>query len=327
MKTITMNTLKKTACVIAMGWMTTACVNSPLPAGSEAELFTWSNQPFPETQRTALLDEAEGAFYTGNFVFSDVHKTNPSMLDVSNAPVVLRACDSGLCYYAVVFPNDYKLNDWGLVAGHVSLTGLSSAMYHQVKDLPAHEVEGRLNELADLLLSENVEQRSYADFLALDIRRNEAARDNLRDQDLATKAANLASEGYRPTLMSLINEGIETVENVAKIEKTTDLTASREFVFSDSWDLEVDINISSSTNSPSYLMICGEFKELPSGYEVDYNNCALKTELVGGRLESTLRMTGNTRELLVTVMSLENPNDLKYTRWDRDESGPILRMR
>lgn len=303
--------------ILLLGFVTTGCVTSPLPAGSTASLYAWENRSEAITSRTALGDQSKEEAYTGDFVFSDVLTTSPDIVREPSLPLIIKACQDEVCYYAVVFPEDYAMNEWDLVGGKVSLTGLSTAIYHQVKELPAGEVRARLNELTDLVLSEDVEERRYASLLALDLG-VEQSMSSLRDEALVVEAERLVAQGEQPMLMVLINAGVKN---------TSELAASRDFVFSDSWDLTVDVDISARTNAPSYLMICSDFERRANGYKVAYNNCALKTDLVDGRFESTLRMTGTTRELLVTIMPLENPEAVEQTVWVREGSDDSLRLR
>lgn len=303
---------------LLMGFVATGCVDSPLPVGCTAVVYAWENRTEAITSRTALSDQGKEESYAGDFVFSDVLETNPEIAGEPSLALIIKACQGEICYYAVVFPEDYSLNEWNLVGGEVSLTGLSTSIYHQVKELPAGEVRARLNELTDLLLSEDVEQRSYASLLALNVSGAGEPVSSLRDGALPVEAERLVSQGEQPMLMVLINAGVKN---------TSELSTSRDFVFSDSWDLKVDVDISARTNIPSYLMICSDFERRASGYKVAYNNCALKTNLVGGRFESTLRMTGNTRELLVTIMPLENLEALEQTVWVREGSDDSLGLR
>ena len=309
---------KHVAGLLMLSALTSGCINSPLPAGTTAELYNWENRGDALTSRTAIEDKNSGAFHTGDFIFSDALMKNPELAADPSLPMIIKACEEEVCYYVVVYPSDYSLDQWGLIKGEVSLSGLSTALYHQVKDLPAEAVRARLDELADLVVLETVEDRSYAGLLALDIRRVEEDRSALKDEALAQEAELEVSQGNEPTIMALIN---------ARAKKTSELTASREFVFSDSWDLVVDIDVSARITAPSYLMICGDFEREGGDYKVAYNNCALKTDLVDGRFESTLRMTGTTEELLVTIMSLENPEDMQHTLWVREESQSTLRLR
>lgn len=304
--------------IAALALASTACVNSPLPAGATAALYTWENRDEAVTSRTALNDGSKKGFYTGDFLFGNALKTNPELADRSGMPMVIEACEETVCYNAVVFPEDYKSDKWGLIVGSVSLTGLSTAMYHQVKDLPASEVRARLEELTSLVTADGIDSVSYVALISLDIRRVESDREYLLDESLAQAAGDLVAQGEKPTLMSLVN---------ANAKKTSELTASREFAFSDSWDLSVDVDISSRITVPSYLMICHDFQRIGSGYTVAYDNCALKTDLVEGRFESTLRMTGTTRELLVTVMRFDAPDNLEQTIWVRDASTNTLKIR
>lgn len=298
--------------------LATGCVNSPLPAGAKAELFAWEDRDQALVQRFAINDDTEEAFYTGNYIFSDANKDLPALESRLDQPLVLRACHEDSCYFAVVFPGDYPVNKWGFLEGDVSLTGLSTALYHQVASLPANEVRARLDALSDMVLAASVEARSYADFLALDIRREAADREVLADANVAQEAETRVQRGEKPTLLALINQDAT---------RTSELVASREFIFSDAWDLAVNIDVANRYDTPSYLMICPEFERVGSSYEVEYDNCALKTALINGRHDTTLRMTGTTRQLLVTIFPLSRPEALEHILWERGDSGDAMVVR
>lgn len=314
MFTVLNSTVARVIAIAAASLLTTACVNSPLPDGTSAHIYTWDDRSTPVATRIALLDASPGGYYTGNYVFSNLLRTNPTLDADPAAPAVIESCHEDSCYYAVVFPEDYAVGAGGWIQGSVSLTGLSTAMYHQVKELSAGEVRARLDALASMVVVEE-EDEGYKAFLTLDTRRVEADREMMEDMVIVEEAADLVASGESPTLLDIINAGAT---------KTKDLNVSSDFVFSDSWDLAVDVDISARNQGPSYLILCSEFSPNGAGYDVSYDNCLLKTVLVDGRFEGSLKMTGTTDTLLITVMSLLAPDDMEQTVWMRDESGSEL---
>jgi len=294
------------------------CISSPLSADSTAALYAWSDRESPIAQRNGMSIVDYDGMFDGDLDFRNVLEQLPELKNAGGQPFLLEACEAEICYSAVVFAEDFTLDKKGRVKGLVALTGISTAMYYEVMDLPAEQVRARLDALAESVLAQGVAERSYRSFVSLDVRRLPDHRAKIHNEYIVEVAAAEIDGGNRPTLTELL---------AIVATRTSDLQASSDFSFSDAWDLSVDVDVSDRISGPAYLTICSSFSEVAEGFDVDYDNCQLKTALQAGAYQGTLKMTGTKTRLLVTVLDFGAPEKPQHLVWERGNPGDEIRLR
>lgn len=111
------------------------------------------------------------------------------------------------------------------------------------------------------------------------------------------------------------------------VTKTENLDVPDGFLFDSSWQLKLNIDVTSMTSEESYLLICSDFNRNVNAYDVDYRTCQLNTPLSGGIYKGELKMTGAVTKLLAVILPLKNPGKAIYATWDRNEDGDLFRVR
>jgi hypothetical protein len=294
------------------------CISSPLSADSVAALYSWSDRDTPIAQRKGMSITDYDGMFDGDLDFRNVLEELPGLKNGSGQPFLLEACEDEVCYFAVVFAEDFTLDKKGRVKGLVALTGISTAMYYEVMNLPAEQVRARLDALAESVLDQGMTERSYRSFISLDVRRLPDHRAKIHNDYIVEVAAAEIDGGNKPTLTELL---------AIVATRTSDLQASSDFNFSDAWDLSVDVDVSARISGPAYLTICSNFSETAEGYDVDYDNCQLKTALRDGAYQGSLKMTGTKTRLLVTLLDFSKPEQPQQLVWERGNPGDEIRLR
>ena len=293
------------------------CISSPLPAGTEAQLYAWQETSTPLARRTGIVSTDYNGYFDGDFDFSNLPLQTASANLEPDTPYVLKSCEAEACYYAVLFPGDFSLKDDGLLGGFAALTPLSTAMYADVSALAATQVRPRLDALAAAVTTPDG-PRDYAGFVKLDYERSaqDAARIEKLDVNNAAEAA--IRDGELPSLQALLNASITT---------TGELQASADFIFSSAWDLEIDVNVTERMPN-AYLALCADFDDQDGErYEVNYANCRLKTPTRDGVFEDTLRMSASVDQMVAVLFPLDNPGAREFYRWERSVQGTRFEVR
>ena len=291
-----------------------ACVYSPLPEGSVTRLYHWPDRGEPIAERSLM---PIGDRQTG-YLFSDILSEQPGLADAGERAYLLESCLEDECYSAVVFPGQFRISKGGEVVGLVHLTALSTAMANYTAGLPQDEIPARLSTLARTMLRPGLKPVDYQGFLALDLHGKPGDAGRLKQPALLSRAQGQITAGSAPSLSQLMeNGGVQT----------SDLVASETFLFSNSWDLAIDIDVSARRPGDVYLTVCGDYRRDGEQFVVDYSNCQLKTALNDGRFQGSLRLTGVTGALLVTLVSISNPDELEFIEWQRSDSGDQLTIR
>ena len=249
--------------------------------------------------------------------FPELLRESTRLVPQEDTASLVEACGDARCYSAIVTTAQLEAAEQ-LGTEVFFLTALSTAIANELSGLPPEEATDRLQQITELLLVEPTGENDYVTLLTLDLHGSPADLSQLTRPALLEAAEALILKNGLPRISELIADaGVQTSE----------LLASDTFVFSSSWDLAVDVDISSRRVSPTFLAICGEYVESEDGYEVDYADCQLKTPLDAGRYIGSLRMTGNSDELLVTIIPMDDPTALEYQLWSRAEEGPVLTVR
>ncbi|MEM8499755.1 MAG: hypothetical protein AAF542_17155 [Pseudomonadota bacterium] len=90
-------------------------------------------------------------------------------------------------------------------------------------------------------------------------------------------------------------------ENSIMVSSTSELESSTEFAFSTSYNLPVSIDVSEMAEVPELLVICKEFDFDGERFDIRYNDCILKTDLVDGVYSGSLKLTNDTRMLVAAL--------------------------
>ncbi len=293
------------------------CIGSPHPAGTEAQLYRWQQLDSPLATRTGISSTDYNGYFDGDFDFSQLaieHQADALSMDT---PYLLKSCAEQACYYAVLFPADFSWRDDKGISGFAAMTPLSTAMYGDVKDLPAEQVRPRLDSLAAMVTTAEGPQ-DYAGFIKLDYQRAPADAARVARLEESDAAAATIESGELPSLQALLNGSITT---------TGELQAPADFVFSSAWDLGLDIDVSGRMEG-AYLALCAEFKTTAADqYQVNFANCRLKTPLEGGRFEDSLRMSASVDSLLAVLIPLDDPKRREFHLWQRDADGDRFEVR
>ncbi|MEE4660634.1 MAG: hypothetical protein V2J89_09210 [Halieaceae bacterium] len=314
-----MNTLKATSALAALvsAACLSGCISSPLPAGTEAQLYGWRAFDTPLATRAGIASDEYNGYFDGDLNFSDLPLTMAVDAADPNAPYLLKSCEEDACYYAVLFSGDFSRRKDGSLAGFAALTPLSTAMYGDVRDLPANQVRPRLDALAAAVTTPQG-PRDYAGFIKLDYLRAPADAAKVEQLGASDSAEAAIQAGELPSLQALLNASITT---------TRELQAPTDFVFSSAWDLDFSVDVSERMPG-AYLALCADFATREDGsYQVNYANCRLKTPTENGRFEDTLRMSASVDELLAILIPLNDPAGSEYHRWLRAEQGDRFEVR
>jgi hypothetical protein len=290
------------------------CVYSPLPDGAVARLYHWPDRgtAIAERQLVPIGNEHIG------YLFADILFEAPQLKDLPDRSYLLESCLDAICYSAVVFPGQFRLTNEGEVAGAVHLTSISTAIAADTAELGSDQVAHRIDTLTRLILGEDEEVTDYTHLLRLDLHGNPEHAQLLAHPALLEKADEKIALGETPRLSRLLQDaGIQTSE----------LVASETFLFSNSWDFTIDLDVSGRQSGRLYLTLCGDYEQDGDGFAVDYSNCQLKTAVDDGKYTALLRLTGLTDRLLVTIVPMNNPQQVEYVEWRRDRDGDRLTVR
>lgn len=313
--TMTTKTLRHGGALLAAVTLT-GCISNPLPAGNQAALYAWGDLDDPVALREGIVNEDHDGRFDGDLDFTTLLLDSPGLDTGADTPYVLKACELEICYYAVLFPGDFTRKKDDMLGGFAALTPLSTAMYADVKGLPAEQVRPRLDALATQVTVMGGPQ-DYAGFVALDYLRNEQDAAQITRMSDSERAEASIQQGELPSLQALLDDSIT---------RTGELQAPADFIFSSAWELTVDVDVSARMDR-AYLTLCSDFAATEGGYDVDYSNCLLKTPLPDGGLSQALRMSADTDALLAIVMPLDNPAQREYHLWQREGSEDTLRVR
>jgi hypothetical protein len=295
------------------------CVNSHLGGGSNARLYHWDDRVTPVAERSGQISTEHGGYFDGDLNFVELLIERPALNTDPATPYLLEACEGSLCYQAVLFPGDFSLNGKGQIKGYATLSALSSVLYREVENLGSAQVKPRLDDLAaQLLRADDKAPRDYSRFIGLDTLRLDGHREQLMDQDLENRTNDLWQAGQRPALAQLLS---------ASVQSTGDLAVPDDFLFSSSWTLDIDVDVSERFPGRSYLVICNRFEVQGNTVDVDYDNCQLKTPLRNGIHSAQLQMSAATTALLAMVISLDSPEQRWHQQWQRSIDGNTLRLR
>ena len=230
----------------------------------------------------------------------------------------LEACNENRCYSAVVTMNLLQAAEQHEALEVLYLSALSTAIANELAELPEASVGERLKQMATQLLSEPTDEQDYATLLSLDLHNNPEHLTQIARPALLAAAETQIASDTAPTISDLIaTAGLQTQE----------LFASESFVFSNSRELEIDVDISARRTAPTFLSVCGDFTHRDGKYQVNYADCQLKAPLQRGRYTGSLRITGGLEQLLVTLMPLENPNAVEHIERSLSHRESVLTVR
>ena len=306
------NILVSTTACLLLG----ACISSPLPAGTVGALYQWDDLDTPVVTREGISSPDNGGYYDGDFGLADLPTKHPELNRAGDPPWLFEACDEKHCYSIVLFAGDYGLDPFGNFSGNAAMTALSTLMANEVRGLPASSVRPALDTLSVELTAGAA--ADYASFIRLDPRREQGSRDQLLYTDLYGEAVALHSAQPAATVRALLGE---------EVESTADLVVSSDFEFDSSWQLAVDVDLSSRFDDGAYLLLCSSYESAGDGYNVDYSSCPLSAPLQAGTWQGEVKLTGLATELIAVIMPLQNPNDAEYTIWQRSADGETLMLR
>ncbi len=142
----------------------TACIASPLGGGLVANLYTWDDRNNPVYSTLTSTDDAFDGFMEGSIDLKRVLLENPDFPVAEDQPYLLEVCNEE-CLYLVLFPGDFSTTPNGEFKGIGVLSPLSTSMYLNVNNLPAHLVRERLDRLAVRLLSGDKVKDGKVDYL------------------------------------------------------------------------------------------------------------------------------------------------------------------
>ncbi len=314
MQSIFHHTLLLTTAVICL--LLSACISSPLPSGTVGALYQWDDLDTPVVTRDGIRRPESGGFFDGDFDFSGLPIEHPELSSPDDYPWLLEACDEELCYSIVLFASDFDQDAYGKLSGDASMSALSTLMANEVRGMPVDQVRPALDALSAELTFDG--EADYAAFIALDPRRYQKSREMLLYPALYAEAVDMLRAQPSATVRSLLGKEVET---------TSDLVVSSDFEFDSSWQLNVDIDLSSRLEADAYLLLCREFESSGDGYIVDYSSCPLKAPLQPGIWQGEVKLTGIVEELIVVIMPLHNPNNPEYALWQREVDGKTLLLR
>ncbi len=179
------------------------CVINPLGSDSTINVYTWADRDTPFDSREATANDSFDGYFDGDTSLADLIALNPSLDQSDETPYLVEACGSGSCLHAVVFPADLSLKN-DKVRGFVVLNSVSTAAYNEVASLPAAEVRSALDDIAQQVLAEDINEDGsvdYSDLVAADFR-------------YASRAASLADAGLPQRLtLALAADEDSTIGN------------------------------------------------------------------------------------------------------------------
>jgi hypothetical protein len=189
--------------------LVTACISNSGGSGVEAKLYRWDNRSVALASRTTIEDVLFDDLLTGDLYFGDILEELPTLDSGEDTPYLLEICENSICNYLVIFPAELELNGKGNVNGFGVVSPLSTALYYQVRELPADEVRDALDAWAPQLLNDEVDRVAdgsidYADIFALDYER---FTDNVAlfiDGDLPTRVATAIGSGEEIGISELL---------------------------------------------------------------------------------------------------------------------------
>lgn len=296
--------------------MLVGCIGSPFPAGAVAELYRWDDLDSPVATRIGQSSTEFNGYFDGDFSFWDLLLGQTLVDGELSAPWLLRACYEDICYAAVLFADIFELNGEQVLSGYASLTGISTAMANQVRNLPSSEVRYALDNLAAKLLADG--DGDYSMLLELDPARRLDHREKLVSKDLFLTAETVIAKQPNATVDVLLGKAETTTKNIAVPDG---------FLFDGSQSLSVDVDLSSRLSEDAYLLICSEFEATMDGYEVDFSACQLSTLLRGGSYSGMLSLTDSVEDLLAIILPLQDPSQADYYVWARDLNGGTFSVR
>lgn len=164
------------------------CVSSPLGPQATVNLYSWDNRVVPFYTAETSADDSFGGVFDGAIFLNGVIREVPELDRRPETPYLLEVCNTeALCYYLVLFPGDFSLRRGDFVGGFAVVTEVSTAIYHDVKDLDAHLVRDAADALAAKLVSEDIDDDGiidYSDLAKLDHFDRGKQRKQLRDENL-----------------------------------------------------------------------------------------------------------------------------------------------
>jgi len=97
--------------------------------------------------------------------------------------------------------------------------------------------------------------------------------------------------------------------------ETSTLVATEDFEFKSSSNKGLTVDMAEMRGQMSYLSICPDYTKNANdnGYDVDYNNCLLKTRMTDGYYELTIDIPNQYSQLLAVAWPLEAGNTPAYS--------------
>ncbi|MEP5765776.1 MAG: hypothetical protein ABJ308_14370 [Halieaceae bacterium] len=176
--------------VLALGLLS-ACVNSPLGAGAQVNIYTWDNRVVPFYSTQTYQDQSFAGFFDGAILLGDIMQRREGLDIRPDTPYLLEVCnDAALCYYLVLFPGDFLRTASGAVAGYAVVTEVSTAIYYQIMNLDAAYVRAAVDEIAADVISDDLsedERLDYSDILRLDHFDRKSRERQVRDPGIIEK--------------------------------------------------------------------------------------------------------------------------------------------
>ena len=104
---------------------------------------------------------------------------------------------------------------------------------------------------------------------------------------------------------------------------TSELIASKSFLFEQSYELEVSFTNDDSRNI--YLSVCSEFTEGESDISVNYNSCLLRTSIESD-YSGTLSVANDKNRLVMAIWYLDDIDKPRYEVWERNDDTDVDKL-
>ncbi len=97
------------------------------------------------------------------------------------------------------------------------------------------------------------------------------------------------------------------------------ITVPDGFDFATSKDLRVLVTSEGDVAPRTYLTVC---RSIATSDETDYERCLLRTPVIAGVLDHTVRLPNDVDQLTATLWNLQPAAPIRSVRWERSSDNP-----
>lgn len=109
------------------------------------------------------------------------------------------------------------------------------------------------------------------------------------------------------------------------VSSAAELVVPKEFKFSSSYELPVDVNISGTTTERAFLSICPNYTaKNGGGFDIDYQNCLIRTPFSNGTYTGNLTVTNDKTKLIAAIWFFGTGRDAMFSEWSKDSGTDLI---